>query len=58
MKKFTNDIKSKKQQEKDTRKRIHTLLQKEFGSCIMLDTLEDCGGWFQIVVQVPYEENE
>ena len=46
----------KLQQEKDTRRRIHIALEKEFGSCIVLDTLEDEGGWFQIEVQVPYNE--
>ena len=48
------------QQEKDTRRRIHIALEKEFGECIVLNTLEDEGGWFQIEVQVPYieEENE
>ena len=46
----------KLQQEKDTRRRIHIALEKEFGSCIVLDTLEDEGGWFKIEVQVPYNE--
>ena len=46
----------KLQQEKDTRRRIHIALEKEFGSCIVLDTLEDQGGSFKIEVQVPYNE--
>ena len=46
----------KLQQEKDTRRKIHIALEKEFGSCIVLDTLEDERGWFKIEVQVPYNE--
>ena len=46
----------KLQQEKDTRRKIHIALEKEFGSCIVLDTLEDQGGWFKIEVQVPYNQ--
>ena len=46
----------KLQQEKDTRRKIHIALEKEFGSCIVLDTLEDEGGWFKIEVQVPYNQ--
>ena len=46
----------KQEQEKNTRRTIHTVLERQFGNCEILDTLEDTGGWFQIVVQVPYEE--
>ena len=49
---------NKQKQEKHTRCRIHTVLEREFGSCTILETLEDTGGWFQIVVQVPYVEND